>query len=96
MSDMPLLDWTPKGATIDLARDKERLGAQMQRVHDFVVGRGWLTLAQISSGAQAPQASVSARLRDLRKMGFEVERQFCGGGLHRYRVTAPSSRGWRG
>ena len=89
MSDtqLDLLAWKPRGETIDLERDRPRLAPQMQRVHDFVLGAGWVTLAAISDSTGDPEASVSARLRDLRDMGFTVEREFVSRGLHRYRVT---------
>lgn len=88
-----LFDWQvpqpfeAKGKTFNPARDGKRLGDQMQRVHDFVVGRGWTTLGEIAKATASPQASVSARLRDLRRMGFLVEHEFVAKGLWRYRVT---------
>ena len=82
-----LTDWKPKGATINPTRDTARLAAQMQRVHDFVFGAGWTTLGAISEATGDPEASVSARLRDLRDMGFTVEREFVSRGLQRYRVS---------
>lgn len=84
---LDLLDWKPRGSTIVIERDKPRLAPQMQRVHDFVLGVGWVTLGQISAATGDPEASVSARLRDLRDMGFRVDREFVKNGLHRYRVT---------
>lgn len=84
---LDLLAWEPRGETISLERDKSRLAPQMQRVHDFVLGRGWTTLGAISEATGDPEASVSARLRDLRDMGFTVEREFVSRGLHRYRVS---------
>jgi hypothetical protein len=52
----------------------------------------WLTLHEISVGTGDPEASVSARLRDLRKTkfgGHEVERQNLGGGRWVYRLVLP-------
>ena len=80
-----------KGETFVQERDGERLAAQAQRVHDFVVGRGWVTLAQISAATGDPEASISARLRDLRHIGFSVERVFVARGLWRYRVGRPAT-----
>lgn len=77
-----------RGATFNPVRDGKRLGTQAQRVHDFVIDRGWTTLAQISAATGDPEASVSARLRDLRDFGFSVETEFVAKGLHKYRVTA--------
>ena len=86
---LDLLAWEPSGETINRERDRPRLAPQMRRVHDFVIGLGWFTLAEIARGTKAPEASVSARLRDLRALGFTVDREpvpDCPG-LHRYRVT---------
>lgn len=85
-----LAEFRPKGATINPARDTKRLAAQMKRVHDFVLGKGgWTTLGEISAATGDPEASVSARIRDLRNMGYSVDCEFVSRGLHRYRVFAP-------
>lgn len=91
MSDAPdLLDWqppTPRGDTFDADRDGARLADQARRVLAATLDLGWLTLAEISAAALAPEASVSARLRDLRASGFVVDRKYIRRGLCRYRVT---------
>jgi hypothetical protein len=49
----------------------------------------WRRLTAIAIAAQAPEASVSARLRDLRKERFgshTVERRYVAQGLWEYRV----------
>ena len=95
MSAFPLLDWTPpepcdvRGATFNPERDGKRLNAQTQRVHDLMRDGQWRTLAEIASGTGDPEASVSARLRDLRRFGFTVDRAYVSQGLHKYKVTAP-------
>ncbi len=93
MSNTPLLDWQPprpfeaKGETFDQSRDGARLGAQCKRVVDFCLCNDWVTLRQISEGAACPEASASARIRDLRRLGgFAVERKYLARGLHAYRV----------
>lgn len=66
------------GDTYDHDRDHMRLGAQAQRVADLISDGQWRTLEEIASATGDPQASVSARLRDLRKPKFgrhEVERR---------------------
>lgn len=89
--DEPYFD----GITYDHDRDGERLGDQMRAVSDYmlVIHRGdWVTLRAISYSVGAPEASVSARLRDLRKERFGsiiVERRYVGNGLHEYRVPMP-------
>jgi hypothetical protein len=58
-----------------------------------VVDGKWRTLADISAVTGDPEASVSARLRDLRKVkfgGLSVQRRYAGGGLWQYRVLPAS------
>lgn len=76
------------GKTYLAERDGERLSKQLKRVRDFVIDGEWHTLAEIAKAAESPEASVSARLRDLRnKHGFRVETKYIRRGLHAYRVT---------
>ena len=51
-------------------QDTRRLGAQHQRVFGVMRRGAWFSLAEISAATGAPEASVSARLRDLRKRRF--------------------------
>lgn len=71
--------------------DHKRLGKQMAKVRDFALQHLGepLTLRQLSDATGAPEASVSARIRDLRGLGFHVktERAGPGRGLHVYTVT---------
>jgi hypothetical protein len=80
-----------RGATFDPALDGERLQGQLGRVFRLMEDRRWRTLAEISAATGGdPEASVSARLRDIRAAGFTVERRRRGepkSGLHEYRVT---------
>jgi len=78
------------GATFDAERDAERLTGELRAVFDYVRDGRWHTLAEISAAINKPEASVSARLRDLRKARFgayEVEREYVERGLWRYRVA---------
>lgn len=78
------------GATYDEARDGERLARQMGRVRAVMGDGAWHTLPEIASLTGYPEASISARLRDLRKAkfgGHVVERRFAGHGLWQYRVV---------
>ena len=81
------------GVTIDKMLDNGRLLAQMDRVKQLMESRGWMTLQEIAAEVNAPEASVSARLRDLRKQrhgGFIVERRRRGEpsrGLFEYRIA---------
>lgn len=85
----PELDFS--GATFDAKRDGARLFAQLKAVQAFMADGGWHALAEISAATGHPQASVSARLRDLRKPargGHTVERKYVSRGLWMYRVVA--------
>lgn len=90
VSELPLLDWQPRGATIDPARDTERLKGQLAKVYVFMRQSDWVSLDQISAATGAPPASASARLRDIRALGFTVERKFVCRGLHHYRLKVTS------
>lgn len=77
------------GETYEPAVDRERLFAQLQRVRDFMKDGQWRTLQEISDVTSDPPASVSARLRDLRKPRFGsrcVERRRRSRGLFEYRL----------
>lgn len=83
------------GETYEPDHDKVRLFAQLDRVWSVVQDGAWRTLAEIAQACgepTIPEASISARLRDLRKPKFgrrEVERRRRGEpdrGLHEYRV----------
>lgn len=76
------------GETFDPARDESRLNRQARDVFRIVADEEWHTLAELAERTGHPEASVSARLRDLRKVRFGahiVERMYLGDGLHAYR-----------
>lgn len=78
------------GPTFEPAKDGERLSAQMERVRSAMLGGAWRSLEELAALTGAPQASVSARLRDLRKARFgalTVERRRRGPGLFEYRIA---------
>src|SRR5688572_20716591 len=77
------------GATYVHTRDARRLAGQHARVVAFMKDGGWHTLSEIAEATGDPEASVSARLRDLRKPRFGsyvVEREYVERGLFRYRL----------
>ena len=80
------------GSTYDPALDEERLTKLLGRVFQFMCDGQWHTLDEIEQNAGGTVASVSARLRDLRKPsfgGYEVERRRRGdrtSGLFEYRL----------
>ena len=78
------------GATYDAERDCLRLNRQARAVYDLMIDGRWRTLAVISERTCEPEASVSARLRDLRKARFgshTVERRYVANGIWEYRVA---------
>jgi hypothetical protein len=91
-----LFDPTPPpdfgGATYEPEHDRGRLGRQLGRVKALMADGEWRTLAEVSAATGDPQASVSARLRDLRKErwgAYAVERRRRGEaarGIFEYRV----------
>lgn len=87
LAPLPLFD----GGTFNQQRDGARLKAQLDKVRTAMQDGSWRTLEQIERITGAPQASVSARLRDLRKEkfgGHVVERRYVAHGLFEYRVVA--------
>lgn len=79
------------GATYSRTHDHKRLGKQYLRVFEVMSDNLWHTLNEISAIIDAPPASVSARLRDLRREKFGshvVERRRVAGGLFEYRLSA--------
>ena len=78
------------GATYDHARDARRLAGQQARVLAYMRHGRWATLSQIAINTGDPEASVSARLRDLRKPqhgGYKIERRYVERGLWEYRLV---------
>ena len=80
------------GVTYDPALDADRLRILLGRVYAFMRDGEWRTLAEIAAACGGTEASVSARLRDLRKERFgayAVERRRVGQpdrGLFEYRL----------
>jgi hypothetical protein len=81
------------GATYERQHDQARLAAQMIRVRVLMTDAQWRTLDEIAGLTGDPPASVSARLRDLRKARFgshTVERRSRAArsrGLYEYRLV---------
>lgn len=82
---MPLFD----GPSVT-ALDAARLGRQLEAVRSLMLDGRWRTLGEVSAATGAPEASVSARLRDLRKPrngAFSVDRRRRTAGTWEYRVN---------
>lgn len=78
------------GQTYEEPRDGSRLRAQHQRVFEAMKDGAWRSLHALSKLTGDPEASVSARLRDLRKErfgGHQVDRRYVHQGLWEYRLT---------
>lgn len=78
------------GVTYEAGKDRERLTRLLDRVRELMIDRQWRTLETIASKTGGSEASVSARLRDLRKPdhgGYQVDRRRVAGGLFEYRVN---------
>lgn len=97
MMQLDLLSYVPPvilgdrdGATFDRARDGERLNGQAALVFSYMKHGQWRTLADIAAATGAPEASVSARLRDLKKEhlgGYKIEKRYIANGLWQYRLA---------
>ena len=80
------------GDTYEPEFDQSRLTTQMGRVWLALREGEWLSLGELAARVDAPEASVSARLRDLRKHRFgnhEVARRHRGergSGLFEYQL----------
>jgi hypothetical protein len=80
------------GITFDPQRDGSRLHAQLDEVRDFMLSHcdDWWSLDELSVALGHPEASISARLRDLRKKkfgGFEIARRYVAKGQWVYKLT---------
>ena len=78
------------GETFEPDKDRARLNRQALAVFNLMIDGRWRTLAEISRATAHPEASVSARLRDLRKEKFgkfTVERSRRDRGLFEYRLS---------
>lgn len=71
--------------------DKKRLTGQLKRVYDILATGGWWTLAELSWRAKAPESSVSACLRALRRKIYGAHvivkrRRIPSGGQFEYKI----------
>ena len=78
------------GATFDKDRDAERLGKQLKRVFEALSDGQPHTLAELAKICEAPESSVSARIRDCRKIRnghWQIESKCVKRGLWTYRLV---------
>ena len=77
------------GQTFNRSRDGVRLNEQAQDVFNFMADNCWHSLREIAGRTGHPEASCSARLRDLRKPkfgNFKIEKRYIQNGLWQYRL----------
>lgn len=78
------------GETFDPERDEARLSALLERVKRCLSDHEWWTLERLAKEAGGTEASVSARIRDLRKPKFgshRVDRRYRDNGTWEYRLA---------
>ena len=83
------------GETYDPVLDGKRLSTQLERVRAIMEDGRFHSLSELADRAGGSEASVSARLRDLRKSKFgsnDVERKRERGGLWLYRLLHHESQ----
>lgn len=98
MMQPELFDWVPPaiygprdGETFNQERDLSRLNRQARDVFDYMRHGQWRTLADIAANTGHPEASISARIRDMKKErfgGFKIEKRYIANGLWQYRIEA--------
>lgn len=79
------------GKTYERERDRKRLNTQYQRVFRHMALTGWTTLAELERVTGYPQASISARIRDMKKItmgGHTVMRRRRHSGTWEYKLVA--------
>lgn len=89
-------DRDPPAPTHLPAADAARLGAQLRRVIACMSDGEWHTLTEISAATGDPEASISARLRDMRRAdcgGYTIDDRLRGTSraLHEYRASLLSA-----
>ena len=86
------------GRTYVAELDHTRLTTQLARVKDVLSDGKWYSLGQLSLLANGPEASIGARLRDLRKArfgGHTVDRKRSSRGYFLYRLEIQPQREMR-
>jgi hypothetical protein len=101
MSEQYTLDFPPPrrrpikfvGDDYSEERDKDRLQTQLDAVEAACRAGEWFILDDLCvqlqrsyPGRRFPPNSVSKQVRNLRKLGYAVERNYRGNGLYEYRA----------
>ena len=72
--------------------DLPRIGSLLRRVEALMLDGGWRSLRQLSEACAGSEASVSARIRDLRKLGHLVQKHRRPTGTWLYRIDVDKQR----
>ena len=82
--------WYPfDGSDYEHERDNQRLSKQQEKIFELMKDGEWRTLRHIAYATNAPEASVSAQLRNFRKPKFgnhTLEKDYKGDGLYYYQL----------
>lgn len=91
---MSRINETFDGKTFDAPRDQKRLTVQLDEVRSYMIRNpGFHSLDEIAVATGHPTASISARLRDLRKTkfgGYTIHRRLRSKGLYEYQLAYPA------
>jgi hypothetical protein len=80
------------GETFEPERDQKRLENLLKRVERLMSDGEWRTLQMISAACRGTEASCSARLRDLKRGGYQLLKRRVGdrtSGLWTYAIGRP-------
>ena len=88
------------GAAYEPARDEKRLTKQLDCIVAGTADSQWRTVERLAielrrayPAVKFPENSVSAQLRNLKKIGYRLERRHVQNGLFEYRVFPPVNPG---
>jgi biotin operon repressor len=73
--------------------DFVRLKSQLLKVKTLMFDEQWRTLPEIAKAVKGSEPSVSARLRQLRSQGYQVDRRRVKDGVFEYRVHSDKAVG---
>jgi hypothetical protein len=91
-----------EGTGYEAKYDEQRITSQRDTVKQVLLlaahHDAWMTLGELARKTKYPEASISARIRDMRKPrygGYTVEKRRVGNparGLWEYRLTLPQTQ----
>lgn len=91
------------GPVYEESRDRARLARQIDCIRDHALDGEWRTVQKLTAELRKrhpfvgfPENSVQAQLRNLRKLGYRVERRHVSGGIFQYRLLGPVNPGTGG